>query len=69
MIPLLYMGVVLGQTVQSSLIKLNNRVQSAGVIRFNFFKALAPTLLFFALMMIKGEGFHLPTMLYGMLYA
>ncbi len=68
MIPLLYMGVVLGQTVQSSLIKLNNRVQSAGVIRFNFFKALAPTLLFFALMMIKGEGFHLPTMLYGMLF-
>ncbi len=67
-IPLLYIGVVLGQTAQSSLIKMNNKVQSAGVIRFNFFKALAPTLLFFVLLLIKGESFHLPTMLYGMFF-
>ena len=60
MIPLLYMGVVLGQTAQTSLIKLNNRGQTTGVIRFNFFKALAPTLLFLVLLLVKGEEFHLP---------
>ncbi len=68
MIPLLYIGVVLGQTAQTSLIKLNNRGQTTGVIRFNFFKALAPTLLFLVLLLVKGEEFHLPTMLYGILF-
>ena len=68
MIPLLYAGVVLGQTTQASLMKLNNRKGESDVVRFNFFKSFAALLLFLVLFLIKEKSFHLPTMLYGMLF-
>ena len=68
MIPLLYAGVVLGQTTQASFMKLNSRNGTSDVVRFNFFKSLAALCLFLVLFVAAGESFHLPTMLYGMLF-
>ena len=68
MIPLLYAGVVLGQTTQASFMKLNNRKGTSDVVRFNFFKSLAALLLFLVLFSVMEGDFHLPTMLYGMLF-
>lgn len=68
MIPLLYAAVVLGQTTQASFMKLNNRKGASDVVRFNFFKSLAALLLFLVLFLVREGDFHLPTMLYGMLF-
>ena len=68
MIPLLYAGVVLGQTTQASLMKLNNRKGDSDVVRFNFFKSFAALVLFLVLFLVREGDFHLPTMLYGMLF-
>lgn len=68
MIPLLYSAVVLGQTAQATLMKLNSKTGKSDVVRFNLFKSFAAMLLFLVLFLLLREDFHLPTMLYGMLF-
>lgn len=68
MIPLLYAAVVLGQTAQATFMKLNSKTKTDDVVRFTFVKALSATLLFLLLFLLTREEFHLPTMLYGMLF-
>ena len=65
MTALLYVAVVLFSASQSTLNKLN---RGGDAIRFNFFKGLSSSLLFVLAFLVSGEGFHLPTMLYGLVY-
>lgn len=62
MIALLYAAVVLCSISQSTLNKFN---KGGDAIRFNFFKGLAACLVFFTVYLLSQEGFHLPTLLYG----
>lgn len=59
---LLYAAVVLFSLSQSTLDKLDRR---GDAIRYNFFKALAACIVFFLAFFISREGFHTPTLLYG----
>ena len=68
MIPLLYAAVVIGQTAQATFMKLNSKTKTGDALRFTFVKALSAMLLFLLLFLVTREGFHLPTMLYGMLF-
>lgn len=60
---LLYTAVVLCALSQSTLDKLDRR---GDAIRYNFFKALAACVVFFVAFLISREGFHAPTLCYGM---
>ncbi len=65
MIALLYAAVVLCSISQSTLNKFN---KGGDAIRFNFFKGLSGFVVFFAIYLFSGEGFHMPTLLLGALH-
>ena len=68
MIALLYAAVVLGQVTQAAFMKLNTKYGKGDVVRFTLVKGFAAFLLFLSLFFIMREDFHVPTMLYGMLF-
>ena len=59
----LYVAVVLCALSQSTLDKLDRRKDA---VRYNFFKAFAACIVFFVAFFISREGFHAPTLYYGM---
>jgi len=63
-----YAVAVIGQVTQASFMKLNNKTPEGDVVRFSFFKAFFAFLLFFLLFFVTRDTFHLPTMLYGILF-
>lgn len=63
----LYVLAIIATVTQGTLSKLNSR-GGKGVVSYNFYMAVFSTALFGIMAALSGEGFHLPTVIYSLLY-
>ena len=64
---LFYALAIIASVAQGTFSKLNSR-GGKGVMSYNFYMAVFSTVLFGIMAVLSGEGFHLPTIVYSLLY-